>query len=75
MKLYEAYNDEDIVEVLTKTLEDKADSKIFTFRTLGEVDDALEMVVVFENKMVLMGLINITGYEGRIACRVQGNFI
>lgn len=75
MKLYEAYDDNEIVDVLTKTLEEKAESTIFTFRTLGEVEDALEMVVIFENRMVFMGLIYVTGYKGKLACRVQGNFI
>lgn len=75
MKIYDVQNEEEIVEVLTKSLEEKTKSKIFTMRILGDFEDGIEAVVVFENKKVLMGKIHVTTYRGKLACRIQGNFI
>jgi hypothetical protein len=76
MKIYEAHDQKEIVEVLSKSLEEKAQSKVFTMRIIGNVEeDAIEAVVVFENKKILMGVIRLTTYQGKIACRIQGNFI
>jgi len=75
MKIYNVHDEEEIVEVLTKSLEEKTKSKIFTMRILGDLEDEIEAVVVFENKKVLMGRIFVTTYKGKLACRIQGNFI
>jgi len=75
MKIYNVHDEEEIVEVLTKSLEEKTKSKIFTMRILGDLEDEIEAVVVFENKKVLMGRIFVTTYRGKLACRIQGNFI
>ena len=75
MKIYDVQNEEEIVEVLTKSLEKQTKSKIFTMRILGDFEDAIEAVVVFENKKILMGRIHVTTYQGKLACRIQGNFI
>lgn len=75
MKVYEAHSEKEIMEVMTKALEEKAESKIFTMRIFGDLEDAIEVVVVFENEKILMGLIHVTTYKGKIACRIQGNFL
>jgi hypothetical protein len=75
MKVYEAHDEKEIMEVLTKALEEKTKSKIFTMSILGDLEDAIEAVVVFENKKILMGKIFVTTYRGKVACRIQGNFI
>ena len=75
MEIYEAHSEKEIIETLTKSLEEKTRSKIFTIRILGDLEDAIEAVVVFENKKILMGRIFVTTYKGKIACRIQGNFI
>ena len=75
MKIYNVHDEKEIMEVLTKSLEEKTNSKIFTMRILGDLEDEIEAVVVFENKKVLMGRIFVTTYQGKLACRIQGNFI
>jgi|1185.fasta_scaffold924705_1 hypothetical protein len=75
MKIYNVQDEEEIVEVLTKSLEEKTKSKIFTMRILGDFENEIEAFVVFENKKVLMGRIFVTTHKGKIACRIQGNFI
>ena len=75
MKVYEAHREKEIIEVMTKALEERTKSKIFTMSILGDLEDAIEAIVVFENKKILMGKIFITTYRGKIACRIQGNFI
>jgi hypothetical protein len=75
MKIYEAHSEKEILNIMTKSLEEQTKSKIFTMSILAELEDAIEAVVVFENKKILMGRIFLTTYRGRIACRIQGNFI
>jgi hypothetical protein len=75
MKIYEANNQADLADELIKTLEKDAKQKIFTVRIIGESDDKLETIIVFEDKSVLMGKIKVQEIEGKMAFRVQGNFI
>jgi cell division GTPase FtsZ len=77
MKIYNVQDEKEVLEVLTKTLEDETQSKIFTMRIRGleELEDDIEALVVFENKKILMGRIFVTTYQGKFACRIQGNFI
>jgi hypothetical protein len=75
MKIYEANNQADLADELIKTLEMDAKQKIFTLRIIGESDERLETIIVFEDKSVLMGKIKVQEIEGKMAFRVQGNFI
>lgn len=75
MKVYEAHSEKEIIEVMTKALEERTKSKVFTMSILGDLEDAIEAIVVFENKKILMGKIFVTTYKGKVACRIQGNFI
>jgi hypothetical protein len=75
MKIYEANNQADLADELIKTLEMDAKQKIFTLRIIGESDEKLETIIVFEDKSVLMGKIKVQEINGKMAFRVQGNFI
>jgi hypothetical protein len=75
MKIYEANNQADLADELIKTLELDAKQKIFTLRIIGESDEKLETIIVFEDKSVLMGKIKVQEVNGKMAFRVQGNFI
>lgn len=75
MKIYEVNNKEDLADELIATLEKDTKQKIFTLRIIGEMDDSLETIIVFEDKSVLMGKIMIQEIKGNMAFRVQGNFI
>jgi hypothetical protein len=75
MKIYEANNQADLADELIKTLEMDAKQKIFTLRIIGESDERLETIIVFEDKSVLMGKIKVQEINGKMAFRVQGNFI
>jgi len=75
MKIYEVNNQADLADELIKTLEKDANQKIFTMRIIGESDDRLETIIVFEDKSVLMGKIKVQEINEKMAFRVQGNFI
>jgi hypothetical protein len=75
MKIYEANNQADLADELIKTLEMDAKQKIFTLRIIGESDEKLETIIVFEDKSVLMGKIKVQEINGKMAFRVQGNFV
>lgn len=75
MKIYDVNDQEDIAEALTRSLEEQTNSKVFTMRIVGEKKDTLEAFVVFENKAVLFGKINVELIKGQIACRIRGNWL
>lgn len=75
MKIYEVNNQTDLADELIKTIEKDSKQKIFTLRIIGESDDKLETIIVFEDKSVLMGKIKVQEINGKMAFRVQGNFI
>jgi hypothetical protein len=75
MKIYEANNQADLADELIKTLEMDAKQKIFTLRIIGESDERLETIIVFEDKSVLMGKIKVQEINGKMAFRIQGNFV
>ena len=75
MKIYEVNNQADLADELIQTIEKDSKQKIFTLRIIGESDDKLETIIVFEDKSVLMGKIKVQEIEGKMAFRVQGNFI
>jgi len=75
MKIYKVNDTADLADELIKTIEKDSKQKIFTLRIIGESDEKLETIIVFEDKSVLMGKIKVEEIEGNMAFRVQGNFI
>ena len=75
MKTYEAKEDEDFMDSITNMLEEDTGKKIFTLRVLDHTDEALEVLIVFDDKEILTGKIKVTTIEGKLAIRMQGNFI
>lgn len=75
MKIFHQQNQEEIVESITRMIEQETKSNIFTLRILNEAEDGLETLVVLEDKSVLMGLISVQTIDGKLACRMQANYI
>ena len=75
MKTYEAQEDEKMIETIIKTLEQDTGKKIFTLRVLDHTTESLEVLIVFDDKEILTGKIKVTTIEGKLAIRMQGNFI
>lgn len=75
MKLYEPENDEDFLDAITNTIEKDTDKKIFTLRVLSEDEKGLDTIIIFEDRSVLMGKISIQTIRGKLACRLQGDWI
>jgi len=75
MRIYKVNNQADLADELIQTIEKDSKQKIFTLRIIGESDENLETIIVFEDRSVLMGKIKVEEIEGNMAFRVQGNFI
>jgi hypothetical protein len=75
MRIYEAKNDEDFTDALLQMMEQDTGKKIFTMRILEHNEDGLESLIVFEDKNILMGKIKVTTIKGKLAIRMQGNYI
>jgi len=75
MRIYKVENQGDLADELIQTIEKDSKQKIFTLRIIGESDENLETIIVFEDRSVLMGKIKVEEIEGNMAFRVQGNFI
>lgn len=75
MRLYQAENEEDFMDSLFQMIEQDAGKKIFTMRVLEHTNEGLETLVVFEDKNILMGIIKVGSIKGKMAIRMQGNFI
>jgi hypothetical protein len=75
MRLYQAKDDEDFMDSLLQMLEQDTDKKIFTMRVLAHTQEGLETLIVFEDKDILMGIIKVQTIQGKMAIRVQGDFI
>lgn len=74
MKVYESEKD-DVVEDIVRMLEEETKQKIFTLKVLDKLEDKLDVIIVFEDKSVLKGFISVQHVDGKLACRVQGNYI
>jgi hypothetical protein len=72
---YEVNDNEEIANLLIEKLEEQTTQKVFTLRIIGEEEDALDAVVVFENKTILMGKITVGEQDGKLSVRIQGNFV
>ncbi len=75
MNVYEAMDEADLVDSLILMLEKDSGKKIFTMRILEHVEDGLEALVIFEDKNVMMGKISVGSMQGKLAVRLQGNYI
>lgn len=75
MRLYEAKEDEEIIETIINMIEQDTGKKIFTLRVLDSTPETLEVLIVFDDKEALTGKIKVMDEEGNMAIRIQGNFI
>ena len=75
MKIYELEDKEEIADALIQLMEEQTKKQVFTMRIVGEQKDCLEAFVCFKDKSVLMGKISVQSVNGKLACRIQGNFI
>lgn len=75
MNIYEMEKDEDLVESLLEMVEKNTGKKIFTMKVLDQVDEGLDVIIAFEDKSILKGLISTQEIDGRMACRVRGNYL
>jgi tRNA U34 5-carboxymethylaminomethyl modifying enzyme MnmG/GidA len=81
-----ASNDEEIADIMIQELEQQTGKEVFTMRIVGEHEKALEAIVVFTDRSVLMGKITVgsaaevfgesdEAVKGKLSTRIQGNFI
>lgn len=75
MKFYQATDDDEFVDSMLKMLEQDTGKKVFTMRVLEHSVEGLETLVIFEDKTIMMGIIKVGTVRGKIAIRMQGNFI
>jgi hypothetical protein len=75
MKMYQAKDDQDFIDSLLQMMEQDTQKKIFTMRILDHTEEGLDTLIVFEDKQVLMGIIKVQTIRGKLAIRVQGNFV
>lgn len=64
-----------LVEKLTTKLEAETGQKIFTLRVSDSTDEALETIVVLEDKSILHGHITIKQNGDDFEIRIQANYI
>lgn len=62
---------DDIIEYV----EQQTEKKVFTMRMLKELEEGLEVIIVFEDKAVLQGEIELLEIDDKLAVRMKGNFI
>jgi hypothetical protein len=78
--------DDEIADVMIQQMEQQTGKEVFTMRIVGEQSNALEAIVVFTDKSVLMGKITVGSAEdvfgetdeavkGKLSTRIQGNYI
>jgi len=75
MKIYQAKDDADLIDQLIEMVEANSGKKIFTMRVLDHTADGLESLIVFEDQSILMGLIKVEGIGGKLALRIQANYV
>ena len=75
MKTYEAKDDEEMIDSIINMIEQDTGKKIFTLRVLDSTPETLEVLIVFDDKEILQGIIRVMKGEGELAIRIQGNFI
>lgn len=77
MKIFKAgdISEDELGKELMKTVEQQTEKKVFTMRILGERENALDTVIIFDDKTVLMSKISVMEHEGNLAYRIQGDYI
>jgi hypothetical protein len=75
VKLFELEDEEEIADGLMRMMEQQTGQKIFTLRILGEKKNTLDSIIIFEDRTVLMGKITVEKRGGKLAARIQGNYI
>ena len=56
-------------------LEEEAGSKVFAWRTKDIGKNKLGLLVVFEDKSILEGILKVDLMQGKPSIRLQGNYI
>lgn len=74
MKVYEQTNEE-MGQFIIESVEKETGKSIFTFKIVKDENETLETIVVFEDKTVLMAMIEIQTIDGQYAARIRGNYI
>lgn len=75
MKIYEAEDEEDFMDTLLQTLEQDTGKKIFTMKVIEHTEKGLETLIVFEDKNIMWGIIKVQEIMGKMAIRIQGNYV
>jgi hypothetical protein len=66
--------DEEIAAAIAKTIEQETGQKVMHIRLLDEIKEGLRVHIILENA-VLEGLVTVHEIEGKIACRLQANYL
>lgn len=76
MKIYNLDNPDPGV-FIREMLEKETNEKIFTMRVWKDdpQNEELEVIVIFEDKSVLMATVEVETIQGKLAARIQGNYI
>lgn len=78
MNMYRPSEKQDIVEGILEMMEKDTGKKVFTIRVLGDTDGnehAIDVIVVFKDQCIMMGHLIAEKIQGKLAIRVQGDFI
>lgn len=75
MQKYQMEHDEEIIDAITRMLEEQTGQKIFTIRVEQAEEDNLQAIVVMEDKSILKGFISVQTIDGKLACRMQLNYM
>jgi hypothetical protein len=77
VEMFKIQNGEDPIDALIRGIEEKAGSKIFTFKILEKEDQGMKSIIVFEDKRVLYGFImaDLTTQKDKLGLRIQADYI
>lgn len=75
MKSYTVDNFDETSDALIQSLEMETGKKIFTMRVIGENNNGLETITIFEDKSVLLGSISIRKNRTNLLAEVKGDWI
>lgn len=75
LKIYHQKENEEIAASIIAMLEKDTGKKIFTLRIIGEAETELETIIVFKDESMMMGIISVEAIQGKLACRLQANYI
>lgn len=75
MEYFEQRQEEEIHQAIIRSLETVAGQKVFTLRILESTPRGFEVLIVLEDKGIIMGLVEMEEINGSLAARVRGNYI